>query len=382
MLNRAMQHTPLHARHVALGGRMVDFAGWSMPVQYTTIAEEHAAVRDAAGLFDVSHMGRLGLIGPDASPLLDHLLTVPASALNDYRVRYTFFLNDAGGILDDVLVMRYPADEHDLLLLVVNASNREKIVAHIGERARGADLNLTDSTVGTALIAVQGPKSADILAPLCSVYGGAADPSELRYYRGGSFKVDGVKACVTRTGYTGEDGFEITVAADAASDVWDALLDAGRPHGLKPAGLGCRDTLRLEAAMPLYGHELDEQTDPLTAGLGFAVKLDDGRDFLGRDALLRVRENGPERVRVGFEMTGRRIARDGAAVLRNDDAVGLVTSGTHSPTLGRAIGMAYVPPDLAAVGTELTLDIRGRTDTARVVTLPFYKRQTMPAKHP
>ena len=358
-----MLTTPLHARHVALGGRMVPFAGWDMPVQYTTITEEHRAVRTAAGLFDIGHMGRLRVKGPDAVAVVDRLVTCRVADMPAGRIRYGLVTDETGGILDDVLVYRSAAD----VGLVVNASNRERIVAWIDRLRAGSDVRLDDLTTATAMIAVQGPAAATI------VEGPFPAAGELKYYRH-SARDDGfgAAAVVSRTGYTGEDGFELVVPAAEAVRLWDRLLDAGRDRGLVPCGLGCRDTLRLEAGMPLYGHELTEAIDPVTAGLAFAVDLD--KPFVGRDAVAAVAARGPNRLRVGLELDGKRIAREGTPLFAGDDAVGLVTSGTFSPTLGRSLAMGYVAPAFVATGTRLEAEVRGRREPARVVPLPFYRR--------
>ena len=369
--------TPLHAAHLAAGGHMVDFAGYDMPVRYGTIVAEHAAVRTAAGLFDISHMGRVRFSGPDAGACLDRLLTnrVPSEP---GRVKYGLLCREDGGIIDDVLTTKLAED----WLMVVNASNRPACLDWFRRQADGFAVEIDDRTDDTAMIAVQGPESGEIVAgalemPLLETLGYyRASPAVWEPAGGGPLEIT-----VSRTGYTGEDGFELIAPADRAEALWNELLTAGEPHGLIPCGLGCRDTLRLEAGMPLYGHELDLDTDPLTAGLGFAVALGKG-EFLGRDAIAAVKEAGPERVRVGIEQAGKRVGREGAAVFRGGEPVGHVTSGTHSPTLGRAIGMAYVTPDAAAVGTKLEVDVRGRPEPARVVPLPFYRRQTMAANHP
>jgi aminomethyltransferase len=359
-----MLKTPLYDHHVALSGRIVDFAGWAMPVQYSTITDEHRAVRTAAGLFDISHMGRLRVSGSGAVALVERLVTCRVAGMKDGQVRYGLVTNEAGGILDDVLVYRTEGTD---VALVVNASNREKIVAWIDRHRGDCDAGLLDETFDTAMLAVQGPSAAGLLAPHLD-----SDPASLGYYRYAAGKAFGVPAAVSRTGYTGEDGFELIVPAAEAAAVWDKLVDAGRPHGLLPCGLGCRDTLRLEAAMPLYGHELSEEIDPVTAGLGFAVALDKG--FIGRDAVAAVKERGPQRVRIGLRLAGKRIAREGTPVLSGNETVGAVTSGTFSPTLQASIAMAYVPPGLAAAGTALAVDLRGKQEPAEVVPLPFYKR--------
>lgn len=364
MSDTELLQTTFHDWHAANGGRMVEFGGWHMPVQYSTIVEEHNVVRNAAGLFDISHMGRLRFSGDDACSFLDYLLTNDVSKLQVGQVRYSLVCNENGGVLDDVLVYRLP----DCYMLVVNASNRTKIVDWIGQHISKFNVNFEDQTLSHAMIAVQGPKAVEILAAL-----GAETASGHRYYSASSMTVAGMDAQVSRTGYTGEDGFELIVPSETGMKLWSALLEAGQPFGVQACGLGCRDTLRLEAAMPLYGHELNEDTDPLTAGLGFAVKLESA-DFLGRDALKNVAESPTGKVRVGLELEGKRIAREGAGILSDEQTVGEVTSGTFSPTLQKAIAMAYVDSAVSKSGTEVEIDIRGKRHAARAVNLPFYKR--------
>lgn len=365
-----LRKTPLADWHLDRGGRMVDFAGWSMPVQYASIVAEHQATRRAAGLFDVSHMGRLRLDGDDAGPFLDRLLTRKVLGMAPGKIRYSLVCNEAGGILDDVLV--YHLQEHGgglYYLLVVNASNRQKIADWIDSYQRPwADVRVTDRTLHTAMIAVQGPEALRCVEPLVG-----ADLGGLAYYTGVETTICGHGGIVSRTGYTGEDGCELIVPAAAAVEVWERVLAHGKDAGAAPAGLGARDTLRLEAAMPLYGHELSEQINPIQAGLSFAVNLD-GREFIGRDAILAAKQNKEQPVRVGLELAGRRAAREHYPVLASAERIGEVTSGTYSPTLERPIAMAYVPPQYSAVGTELAVDIRGSREPARVVTLPFYSR--------
>jgi aminomethyltransferase len=366
----SLKKTPLADWHSAHGGRMVDFAGWSMPVQYGSIVAEHQATRTAASLFDVSHMGRLRIEGAGAAAYLDRLLTRQVIGMGPGKIRYSLVCNEQGGILDDVLV--YHLQEHGgglYYLLVVNASNREKIVAWLQKQlAAGDDVHLADRTCDTAMIAVQGPAALRCVEPLVG-----ADLGGLDYYTGTETTVCGHPGLVSRTGYTGEDGCELIVPAAAAVEVWEKILAHGREAGASPAGLGARDTLRLEAAMPLYGHELNEQINPLQAGLAFAVNLE-GRDFVGRAALLAAKQDQQQPVRVGLELAGRRAAREHYPVLAAGQPVGEVTSGTFSPTLQKPIAMAYVPPVHSAVGTELAVDIRGTAEPARVVKLPFYKR--------
>ncbi len=352
--------TPFHDWHEAHGGRLVDFAGWDMPVQYTTITEEHHAVRTAVGVFDIAHMGRLRFHGADACRFLDRLVTNDVVALEVGQVRYALVCREDGGILDDVLVYRFEED----YLLVVNASNRMKILDWIEVQRDEFDVTVTDLTLDWAMVAIQGPRSIDLVATVTG-----SEVTAMGYYRCESGEVMGYPARISRTGYTGEDGFELIVPAEAAVALWESLVKDG---GV-PCGLGCRDTLRLEAAMPLYGHELDEETDPYTAGLGFAVKPDSA-PFVGRGAVLAARDRDGRRQRVGLRLDGRRIAREGAEVVGDGAAVGLVTSGTFSPTLEAAIGMAYVDPAWAETGTSVEVDIRGKRTTAVVVDLPFYKR--------
>ncbi|MEZ6065440.1 MAG: glycine cleavage system aminomethyltransferase GcvT [Planctomycetaceae bacterium] len=357
--------TPLANWHAAHGGRIVDFAGWEMPIQYTSIVEEHTAVRERAGMFDVCHMGRILFTGPDAESFLDQLLTNDVTKLRVGQVRYSLVCDRGGGVLDDVLVYRVDAGTW---MLVVNASNREKILAWIEHHMEGYTLSATDQTADRFMFAIQGPRALDILqrhTPL----GLAA----MKYYSIAPTEVATCEALASRTGYTGEDGFEVIVPAAQAERVWTTVFESGQPDGLLPCGLGCRDTLRLEAAMPLYGHELDETIDPITAGLGFAVKLQAGL-FIGRSALQAAKDRTDRPQRVGIELAGKRIARQGAAVFVGDDLVGHVTSGTFSPTLQKSIAMAYIAAPHAMVGRELEVDLRGKREPARVVPLPFYLR--------
>lgn len=364
MSDTELLQTPFHEWHAANGGRMVEFGGWHMPVQYSTIVDEHNAVRNSAGLFDISHMGRLRFSGDDDCSFLDYLLTNDVSRLKVGQVRYSLVCNESGGVLDDVLVYRLP----DCYMLVVNASNRTKIVDWIGQHISNFNVDFEDQTLSHAMIAVQGPKAVEIMAAL-----GAETAAEHRYYSAAEMTVAGMTALVSRTGYTGEDGFELIVPADAGMDLWSRLMEAGVPFGLQACGLGCRDTLRLEAAMPLYGHELNEDTDPLTAGLDFAVKLE-AADFIGRASLAKIAETQPDRVRVGLELDGKRIAREGAGLLTNNETIGEVTSGTFSPTLQKSIAMGYVDRAASTTGTQVEVDIRGKRHAAKVVDLPFYKR--------
>jgi aminomethyltransferase len=378
--------TPLANWHSAHGGRMVDFAGWSMPVQYGSIVAEHQATRTAAGLFDVSHMGRLRLHGSGAGRFLDRLLTRKIIGMAPGKIRYSLVCNESGGILDDVLVYHLESrGRGPYYLLVVNASNRDKIYQWlVKHRQKDEDVKIADSTIETAMIAVQGPAAIGCVQPLAST-----DIKSLAYYTGAETTICGSAGIVSRTGYTGEDGCELVIPAEIAVTVWKSVLEQGKAAGAMPAGLGARDTLRLEAAMPLYGHELTEEINPIQAGLSFAVNLE-GRDFLGRNSLAAAKQDKNQTVRVGLELAGRRAAREHYSVLTptrivsegstqarsasEGSVIGQITSGTFSPTLQKAIAMAYVPPKYAEPGTELAVDIRGSVEPARVVPLPFYKR--------
>ncbi len=373
--------TPLYDWHVAHGARMVGFAGWAMPIQYTSIIDEHLATRATAGIIDISHMGRLRFEGPGAAVFLAELLTRRVADMELGQIRYSLVTNDQGGILDDVLVGYYRnAHGQPFYVVVVNASNRQKIVdwvrAHLPPQraeAPGREVVFTDLSRLWAMLALQGPRSIEILQPLIDL-----DLRSMRYYRGGLVQILHPAAhrqggIISRTGYTGEDGFELSMGSDIVLGVWQAILELGAPLGLVPTGLGARDTLRLEAGMPLYGHELSEQIDPFQAGLGFACHLV-GYDFPGRDALLRLEKGPLPLVRVGLELPGPRVAREGFPLCQGAEQVGQVTSGTFSPTLQKPIAMGYVRSDLAALGSTLSVDIRGRREEARVVEIPFYRR--------
>lgn len=357
--------TPLHAWHVANKARMVPFAGWDMPVQYAGIIPEHTAVRTGCGLFDVSHMGRLIFDQTENTDaplkLLEAVFTNSVAGMKEGQVRYGLVCRDDGGMLDDVLVYKWrPSD----FSMVVNASNREKILAwlELQKQRLANETYIVDKTFDTCLIAVQGPKSVEMVQGLF-----ADDVSGLKYYFARTTTYRGEGCMVSRTGYTGEDGFEVSVPNALAVTLWEELI--GR--GAVACGLGARDTLRLEAAMPLYGHELNEQTDPLSAGLGWAVKLDKG-EFVGRSALQNLPPGRP--VRVGLELDGKRAAREGSIVFADGSQIGTVTSGSFVPHLQKSIAMAYLPKNYAAVGTPVLIDLRGTKVDAKVVPLPFYKR--------
>ncbi len=348
---------------------MIPFAGWEMPVQYSGILEEHRAVRDAAGLFDLSHMGELFVRGAGAGDALDFALVTAPSRLKDGRAHYSMICAADGSVIDDLIVYRLGPAE---FLVVANASNREAVAAELVARLEGFDATFEDRSLVTALVAVQGPRSREILQAHCSV-----DLEPLKYYGILDATVCKRPARVARTGYTGEDGFEIYLDWGDAERIWNHLLEEGEALGLKPAGLGARDTLRLEAGMPLYGQELDRETTPFEAGLGRVVKFDKPGDFVGR-AALEAASAAPRKQLVGLRITGRGIARTGYPVYlpAGAEPVGQVTSGTSSPTLGHAIAMGYVPPGDAAVDTPLEVGIRNDRAAAVVVPLPFYRRAT------
>ena len=358
--------TPLLDRHEALGAKIVEFAGWLMPISYGGILEEHRAVRSAAGLFDLSHMGELVVEGPEAGRALAAALVTDPPSLAVGRAHYSMICAPDGGILDDLIVYRLSEER---FMVVANASNARTVSDALVERLDGFRAVLDDRSLATGLVAVQGPRSIDILQPLASV-----DLAAIRYYGLVEGAVAGIPALIARTGYTGEDGFELFLDEERTGEVWDAVLAAGRPSGLVPVGLGARDTLRLEAGMPLYGNELDRTTTPYEAGLGRVVKLAKPGEFTGRAALERLARDGVGRSLVGLVVRGRGIARHGYPVLDADGPTGVVTSGTMSPTLGEAVAMAYVAPAHTEPGTMLDIEIRGVRVAALVVPLPFYKR--------
>lgn len=366
-----MQRTPFYQYHTDHGAKFVDFAGYEMPIMYRSIHEEHRQVRDSGGVFDVSHMGRLKLTGRHARRLVERLCTRYVTDMAERTCRYALICNEQGCVLDDILVYRYA----DHWLLVVNAANRKKIVEHIA--VAGADMayKLEDLTDKTAMVAIQGPRVME------QIGGFSSEVPTLKRYAFCEKNLLIIKMTISRTGYTGEDGVEIILNANMAAMAIKMFLKEGKNEGkpiLMPVGLGARDTLRMEAAMPLYGHELDETIDPLTAGLAFAVTLDkDQRDrgepFVGQPALQRIAAEGPTRKRIGLKLDGRRTARQGMTVKRGDRAIGGVTSGCLSPTLGYPIAMAYIDVDAAGVGDTVQVDFNGKPTDAEVVALPFYK---------
>jgi aminomethyltransferase len=362
-----LKRTPLYDEHRALGARLVEFSGWEMPVQYSGILDEHRAVRERAGLFDVCHMGEFGVEGPGALDFLQGLVPNNVARLADGQALYTQICNEQGGTLDDLLIYRLGDQRY---MTVVNAGTMESDWAWFTQQAAGhADVTLTNNSAETGLIALQGPRAREILRPLTTT-----DLDAIAYYHFAEGTVAGIDCLISRTGYTGEDGFELYCASGDAVALWRALLTAGAPHGLIPAGLGARDTLRLEAGYCLYGHELNEQTSPLEAGLSWSVKLEKGHDFIGREALLAQKQQGLPRKLVGIELRDRGVPRAGYAILREGATIGELTSGTVGPTLGTAIGMGYVSPQDAALGNEIAIDIRGKAVPAAIVALPFYKR--------
>lgn len=357
----SLLRTPLYDWHIQHKGRMVPFGGWEMPVQYSSILEEHRAVRNRAGLFDISHMARLNFTGQDALALIDHVYTNDASQMKVGQVRYGLICNESGGILDDVLVYRWA----NSWSMVVNASNRIKILDWLRFFAHKREVKIEDRTLETAMLAIQGPQALEISRGLFE-----QDPSALRYYFAMPNRYRGSECVVSRTGYTGEDGLEIIVPNQLATTLADELLQ----KGATPCGLGARDTLRLEAAMPLYGHELNEEINPFQAGLAWAVKLDKATTIVGKDQLLKHKADTTQPRRIGLILEGKRAARDGSQVFWNGQNVGTVTSGSFAPTLEKSIAMAYLSPEATQVGLELTVDIRGMATPAQVVPLPFYKR--------
>ncbi len=360
----ALKRTALNSLHRGLGAKMVEFGGWDMPVEYAGITQEHLAVRTRAGLFDVSHMGEIEVRGPESLPLLQRVTSNDVSRLELHQAQYTALMYPQGSAVDDCIVHRLGEDHY---FICVNAANTDKDFDWL-TRHNTAGAEVRNVSSHYSQLALQGPLAAAILGKVASL-----DLAGLPYMRCAWTKCCGVAGLLARSGYTGEDGFEFYFSPEDSAGVWNGLFEAGRAEGLEPAGLGARNTLRLEAAYPLYGHELDEQTTLLEANLGWICKFDKG-DFLGREALAKQRQQGVRKKLVGFEMTERGIARDGYAVLVEGAAAGRVTSGSPAPFLKKNIGLAYLPPGLAAPGREIQIDIRGKPAAARLVPLPFYKR--------
>ncbi|MCB1021935.1 MAG: glycine cleavage system aminomethyltransferase GcvT [Bryobacterales bacterium] len=360
-----LEKTPLNDAHRALGAKMVDFGGWDMPVEYSGILAEHQAVRERVGLFDVSHMGEIEIRGPQALDLVEHVTSNRAASLEDGQAHYSGLLNERGGFIDDLLVHRMDPNRY---FLCVNAGNQDRDYAWIRDH-NSFDAEVEFQSHLWAQLAIQGPRA---LATLQKLTGVELDP--IRYYWFTLGEVSGASAVIARTGYTGEDGFEIYVQAEEAERLWNEILAAGEEFGILPCGLGARNTLRLEAGMALHGHEISEDITPYEANLGWIVKLKKG-DFLGRDALVKQKEAGVKRKTVGFEIRGRGIGRDGYRVFADGSDVGFVTSGGPSPTLGKNIGIAMVPAEMAVPGRPIEIEIRTRRVEAETVSLPFYTRE-------
>jgi aminomethyltransferase len=365
-----LKKTPLNGAHRALGGKMVEFGGWDMPVQYSAgVIEEHLRTRRSAGLFDVSHMGEIWVEGADAIEFVNRLTTNDVTKLVDGQAQYSALTNETGGVVDDLLVYRF---DFDKLLLVVNASTTDKDWDWITSHKKNELITLTNASKDYCQIAVQGKDAIKILRNMTGT-----ELSDIKYYHFTTGKVDGIDAIISRTGYTGEDGFEIYAAAEYAERIWNDLLEWGRygeADGILPCGLAARNTLRLESAMSLYGHELGDEITPLEAGLGWICKLNKG-EFIGREVLARQKQEGLQRKLVGFEMIDRGIGRDGFDVYVNDEKVGFVSSGSPAPYLKKNIGLAFVPPEFANVGQEIKIDVRGKHLSAQIVPTPFYKRE-------
>ncbi len=356
-----LKRTPLYDSHVALGAKMVEFSGWEMPVQYKGILDEHRAVRNAAGLFDIDHMGQVRVTGSDALKFLNHLLTANFSAMEINTAKYAVMCYADGTCVDDTFVYRLQNE----WMVVVNAGNRDKDNSWMNAQADGFDVTLKDVSEEFYMLAFQGPKAEEVLQKLESF-----DLKDLKYHAAREFSIHGERGILARTGYTGEDGFELFIPNAHGKHVWDAILDAGKDDGVLPIGLGARDSLRFEAKFALYGHEIDANTTPIEAALGWACDLN--KDFIGRDVLLKQKLEGTSKKLVGFEMLERGIARGGYEIASNGNVVGVVTSGMPAPTLEKNIGLGYVPPELAKVGTEFDVIIRGKPTKARVVKTPFY----------
>jgi aminomethyltransferase len=367
MSTENLKKTPLNEQHRELGGKMVDFGGWDMPVQYEAgVIAEHMATREKAGLFDVSHMGEIWVEGEDAIAFVNRITTNNVTKLVDGQAHYSALTNERGGVVDDLLVYRF---DEGKLLLVVNASTTEKDWDWITSQVKDEAITLTNASADYCQIAVQGPLAREIAQKFTDV-----NLSEIKYYHFTVGTFDGVDAIISRTGYTGEDGFEVYANREHAVKLWNDLLEYGERFGILPAGLAARNTLRLESAMSLYGHELSDEISPLEAGLGWICKLNKG-DFVGREPMAKLKEEGLKRKLVGFEMVDKGIARDEMDVYVGDEKVGVVTSGSPAPFLKKNIGLAFVPTEFAKTGQEITIDVRGKKLAARVVPTPFYKRE-------
>jgi aminomethyltransferase len=360
-----MKRTPLYEEHVRLGGKMVEFAGWEMPVQYSGVIQEHVNVRERVGLFDVSHMGEIWVTGPNAEAALEYLTCNKVSSLYDGKAQYSAILNEKGGVIDDIIIYRFSKER---FLLCVNASNADKDYEWLGSK-NPTDARIVNASAEYGQIAVQGPRAIELLAPLVK----GADLNAVKPFHFIETELLGSKVIIARTGYTGEDGVEIFVKSERSVDLWRLLLEHGEVYGVTPCGLGARDSLRLEAAYPLHGHELSEETPALESGLGWIIKFDKG-DFIGRDALLKIKEQGPARKLVGFVLDEAGIARQGDTLQVGGAEVGVVASGTKTPTVNKALGMAFLKASLATPETKVSVVVRGRSIAAHVIPLPFYKR--------
>ena len=359
-----MQHTLLYDQHIQLGGRMIDFAGWALPIQYPTgPINEHHAVRTTAGLFDIDHMGQFELSGPDADAFLQHIQAWDITQMADYDAHYSLLLYEDGTIVDDIFLYRLPSR----WIIAVNAGNRHKDFAWMQAHTMGYDISFTDISDETYMMALQGPAAEGILQQLTQT-----DLSQIEIRTAAEIAVNGVDLLIGRTGYTGEDGFEIYAPATEAVDLWQQLLATGADAGLLPCGLGARDSLRFEACMPLYGHEIHAQIDPLSARLGWTIAWDS--DFIGKEALLKIKLERSTQLLVAFEMIERSVPREHYPILIDDADVGRVTTGMKSPTLNKFLGMGYVPRGQHKIGTEIDIVIRGRSKRAKIVKRPFYRR--------
>jgi len=368
MANTDLKQTALHDVHVAAGAKMVSFGGWSMPVQYGAILDEARCVRGHTGLFDLGHMGRLEVKGPDAIKFLDTLTTSFVGKIPLSAIRYGLVCDETGGPLDDLLL--YKTSDEDIFI-VANASNSATVIAWLKDHSSGHDVTITDRTDELAMLALQGPASQDALQPLAL----DKDLSEIGYYKFGFATVCGIpNVRISRTGYTGEDGFELYFPAGESVRVWNAVMESGKPHGMQPIGLAARDTLRLEAGMPLYGHEIDREHNPIEAGLNFGISFKEEKgDWIGREALAAIKAD-PKHKLVGIKTDGKRVPRQGYVLFNGDDEVGHVCSGAVSPTLDTNIGSAYLPVELAVAGQTIDMDIRGKRQQCVVCDLPFYSR--------
>jgi aminomethyltransferase len=361
-----MKKTPLYDEHLRLGGKIVEFAGWQMPVQYSGVVAEHVAVRERVGIFDVSHMGELWVSGPSAEEALERLTCNRVSALVDGKAQYSAILNPQGGVIDDIIIYRFSKER---FLLCVNASNAEKDFEWLS-RNNPTDARIENASAEYGQIAVQGPRALEVIAPLVK----SDLLAKLKPFHFVEAEIMGIPVIIARTGYTGEDGAELFVRADQTVNIWRLLLEHGASYGVLPCGLGARDSLRLEASYPLHGHELTEDISALESGLGWIVKFDKG-EFIGREALLAQQANGVPRALVGFELDDLGIARQGDLVQTlSGDQIGVVTSGTKTPTVNKAIGMALISAARATLGEKLSLVVRGRPIAGHIIPLPFYKR--------